>query len=235
MRRLSVLLLLVLPIFAAAAPFEARSPRHLLTIQPVALKDGSVHYDMKITDLVTGKVLGTPKMMGLGGMLAHEPIDVDGLHIVVQLGDAGGDLTVNVTFEKGDEVVDEIRATWLLKQRRVHLHASTALRVGGDVKAPVVVERVEPVYPDEARKAYISGTVIIEMIVDRTGHVADAVVLKPLPMGLSDCALDAVKQWVFTPGTLNGMPVDVIFLQAVNFKLDSTPPVVNSPQRQKEH
>src|SRR4051812_41724743 len=176
MRRLSVLLLLVLPIFAAAAaPFEARSPRHLLTIRPVALKDGSVHYDMKITDLATGKVLGTPTMMGGGGILAHEPIEAGGVHIVVQLGDAGSELTVNVVFEKGDDVVDEIRATWLLEPRRVHLHASTALRVGGDVKAPVVVQRVEPVYPAEARKAYVGGTVVIEMIVDRNGHVGEAV------------------------------------------------------------
>ena len=90
------------------------------------------------------------------------------------------------------------------------------LRVGGDVKAPVIIERVEIVYPPAARAAQIQGIVIIEAIIDRNGNVKDARVLKPLPLGLDEAALKAVKQWKFKPGTLHGQPVDVIFIVTVN-------------------
>jgi protein TonB len=94
------------------------------------------------------------------------------------------------------------------------------LRVGGDVKAPTVINRVEPVYPEVARKARISGIVIVECIIDKTGNVTNVQVLKPLPFGLDQAAVDAVRRWKFRPGTLNGQPVDVIFNLTVNFKLN---------------
>jgi protein TonB len=93
------------------------------------------------------------------------------------------------------------------------------MRVGGDVAPPTAVTRVEPVYTDIARKAHISGIVIIETIIDRNGNVTDARILKGLPLGLDQSALDAVKRWKFKPGTLNGQPVPVIFTLTVNFQL----------------
>lgn len=88
------------------------------------------------------------------------------------------------------------------------------------MKAPVVRQRVEPVIPEEARKARVSGIVIIEAVIDRQGRVSEARVLKPLPFGLDDAAIEAVKQWTFEPGTLDGQPVDVIFNLTVNVKPD---------------
>jgi protein TonB len=95
------------------------------------------------------------------------------------------------------------------------------LRVGGDVKAPVVTNRVEPKYTETARTARVSGIVIVEAIIDKSGHVDQVRVVKGLPMGLSEEAERAVRQWHFRPGTLNGQPVDVIFNLTVNFKLTS--------------
>ena len=92
-------------------------------------------------------------------------------------------------------------------------------RVGGDVKAPVVISRVEPAYPEEARVNRISGIVIVEALIDRNGDVRNVQVLKPLPYGLDQAAVDAVKQWKFRPGTLAGEPVDVLFNLTINFKL----------------
>jgi TonB family protein len=228
MRRLAILaLLLTTAVSAYAASYEARSPRHLVTIEPVSLPSGQTRYDLTITDVATGKVLGTPSMIGRRVLLAHEPIDVAGLHITLQLGDDGTSLTVNIGFEQSDTVIDEIRANWMLKPRRARLHASCAVRVGGEVKAPKVLKKVDPVYPEDARLARVSGIVIVEVVIDRTGHVVDGVVLKPLPFGLSESALDAVKQWIFEPGTVKGSPVDVIFTLTVNFKLDPAPPAEN--------
>ena len=119
--------------------------------------------------------------------------------------------------------------TWTLAQRRsLKLADGTSklpLRVGGDVKAPVVIERVEPAYPPEAAKARIAGIVIIEAIIDETGRVTDERVLKDLPFGLGDAAVAAVKQWRFRPGTLNGRPVPVLFNLTVSFH-----PPLSSPQ-----
>ena len=93
------------------------------------------------------------------------------------------------------------------------------MRVGGDVKAPKVTNRVDPEYTAIARQARVSGVVVIEATIDRNGNVDRVKVVKGLPMGLSEAAERAVKQWKFRPGTLNGQPVDVIFNLTVNFTL----------------
>ena len=58
-----------------------------------------------------------------------------------------------------------------------------------------------------------------QSFIDRNGNVRDVKVLKPLPFGLDQAAVDAVRRWKFKPGTLNGTPVDVIFNLTVNFKI----------------
>jgi len=93
------------------------------------------------------------------------------------------------------------------------------LRVGGDVKAPVVIKRVEPTYNELARHAKTQGVVVIEAVIDKDGNVDKVKVIKGLPMGLSEAAEAAVRGWKFKPGTLNGEPVDVIFNLTVNFTL----------------
>ncbi len=78
-----------------------------------------------------------------------------------------------------------------------------ALRVGGNIKAPVKVKDVRPVYPPIAREAGVSGVVIIEVRIGTDGTVEEAHVLKSIPL-LDQAALDAVKQWQFVPTLLNG-------------------------------
>lgn len=94
------------------------------------------------------------------------------------------------------------------------------VRVGGNVKAPIAIRRVDPIYTEAARKARIQGIVIIEAVIDREGNVTDARVLKPLPLGLDLAALNAVKQWKFKPGTLNGQAVPVYYNLTVNFRIE---------------
>jgi TonB family protein len=96
------------------------------------------------------------------------------------------------------------------------------IRVGGNVQAPERVKYVAPLYPAEAASARVTGIVILEAIVDPTGSVSDARVLKSIPV-LDQAALDAVKQWRYTPTTLNGVPVPVILTVTVNFSLSDTP------------
>lgn len=93
------------------------------------------------------------------------------------------------------------------------------LRAGGDVTAPVVLNRVEAVIPEIAKKARVGGIVIIEATIDEEGRVIAAKVLKGLPFGLSEAALEAVRQWTFRPATKDGEPVAVIYNVMVNIKL----------------
>jgi len=92
------------------------------------------------------------------------------------------------------------------------------VRVGGAIKQPSKVKNVNPVYPPIAQSARVSGVVIVEATIGPDGHVKDAKILRSIPL-LDQAALDAVKQWVFTPTLLNGVPVPVIMTVTVNFTL----------------
>lgn len=96
------------------------------------------------------------------------------------------------------------------------------VRVGGNVKAPHVIHRIDPEYTEVARKGRVSGIVVVEAIIDRQGNVDRVRVIKGLPLGLSDAAADAVRKWKFKPGTMGGQPVDVIFNLTVTFTLDGS-------------
>jgi len=73
------------------------------------------------------------------------------------------------------------------------------LPVGGDVKAPVVIRRVQPVYPKLAITARMNGTVVVECIIDKNGRVREARVLTSTSPMFNQSALDAVQQWQFAP------------------------------------
>jgi TonB family protein len=92
-----------------------------------------------------------------------------------------------------------------------------ALKVGGSVRQPVKIKDVAPVYPAIARSNKIGGTVVIEATIGADGKVIDAQVIKSVPV-LDQAALDAVRQWVYTPTLLNGKPVPVNITVTVDFK-----------------
>ena len=92
------------------------------------------------------------------------------------------------------------------------------VRVGGNIKPPTKIRNVPPVYPPIAQSARVQGVVIIEATIGPNGKVTDARVLRSIPL-LDQAALDAVRQWEFTPTLLNGVPVPVIMTVTVNFTL----------------
>jgi TonB family protein len=96
-------------------------------------------------------------------------------------------------------------------------------RVGGEVTRPEIVSQTRPVYTELARKSRVTGTVIVEAIIDEQGDVTNARVLKGLPMGLDQAALDAITTWKFKPATLEGHPVKVYYVLTVNFQVDDSP------------
>ena len=96
--------------------------------------------------------------------------------------------------------------------------ASGRVRVGGGIQEPKLIRKVPPVYPPDALAARIEGIVIIEAVIDVNGAVKELKVLRSQPL-LETAAVDAVRQWLFTPTLLNGVPVEVIMTLTVNFTL----------------
>ncbi|HEV7426169.1 MAG TPA: TonB family protein [Thermoanaerobaculia bacterium] len=91
------------------------------------------------------------------------------------------------------------------------------LRITGDVKAPVVIRRVDPQYPKTAIALHLNGTVVVECIIDKSGRVREAHVVSSTSPFFNQSAVGAVQQWQFTPGSLHGTPVDTIFDLTVTF------------------
>jgi TonB family protein len=93
-----------------------------------------------------------------------------------------------------------------------------SVRVGGSIPEPRKLKNVSPFYPAAARQARVQGVVILECTIGVDGRVKDIKVLRGVPL-LDAAAMDAVRQWVYTPTLLNGVPVPVIMTVTVNFKL----------------
>ncbi len=93
------------------------------------------------------------------------------------------------------------------------------LKVGGDVKEPVEIQRVQPTYPEEARKNRVQGRVVVRAVIDEKGVVTKVEAVESSDPMLTESALDAVKKWTYKPATKKGKPVKVFLTVTVSFKL----------------
>ncbi len=92
------------------------------------------------------------------------------------------------------------------------------VRPGGDLQPPAKVRHVTPVYPELARRAGVEGVVVLECVIDPSGHVAEVKILRGQPL-LDRAAVEAVRQWVYRPTRLNGVPVAVLLTVTVRFRI----------------
>lgn len=94
-------------------------------------------------------------------------------------------------------------------------------RPGNGVTRPRVMKDVKPKYTDEARAAGIQGTVVLDVVVQEDGKVGEVKVAKSLDTtyGLDDQAVNAMKQWLFSPGTKDDKPVAVRVEIEMTFRL----------------
>ena len=97
--------------------------------------------------------------------------------------------------------------------------ATAPIRLHSGIRAPTKLVHVPPAYPAIARTARVQGLVIIEATIDTDGAVVSTRVLKSVPL-LDQAAVDAVRQWRFTPTLLNNVAVPIIMTVTVNFALE---------------
>jgi protein TonB len=93
------------------------------------------------------------------------------------------------------------------------------VRVGGDIKEPTLTYRVDPVYPLLTVVRQLEGVVILEAVVDEEGRVESIRVLRS-PGVFEQAAVEAVRQWRYSPVILNGRPEKFILAVTVSFRLD---------------
>jgi protein TonB len=95
--------------------------------------------------------------------------------------------------------------------------ATGPLYVTGDVKPPVAIHRVEPVYPAALVRAKVSGTVKLLCVIDKEGNVRNPQVISSTFAAFDQSAIDAVQKWRFVAGSLRGRAVDTYFELTVRF------------------
>jgi len=142
-----------------------------------------------------------PDDAGLGGVPGGVPGGVAGGSMGGVLGGVIGGVRTTTDAPKAPEV----------KSR-------APVRVGGHVREPHLLHRVEPTYPALARQTRMTGTVLIDAVLDEHGNVVQMNVVSGPPL-LIQAAIDAVKQWKYEPTYLNDEPVAVALSISVTFRL----------------
>lgn len=134
---------------------------------------------------------------------------------------APGDWTRAVTLQVGTltetiTVQEQRRKT----PRKPSDSAPAPVRVGGNIKPPMKLRDVKPVYPEAMRDAGIQGTVPLEALIGVDGSVASVrVISAQVHPDLAQAAINAVRQWKFSPTLLNGREVEVVMNVSISFQL----------------
>jgi len=92
-------------------------------------------------------------------------------------------------------------------------------RPGTGITAPAIIREVKPDYTEEGRRRHLEGDVVLEIVVKSDGSVGSVKLVQGLGAGLDQRAMEAVRQWRFSPAKRYGVPVDVIVEVAMEFKL----------------
>jgi len=93
------------------------------------------------------------------------------------------------------------------------------IRAIGDIKPPELIKKVDPIYPEAARKSGVEEVVTLEVQTDIFGRVKNVKILRSIDSLFDKAATDAVRQWKYEPKLINERPREVIFTVTVRFKL----------------
>ncbi|HEX4068024.1 MAG TPA: TonB family protein [Acidobacteriaceae bacterium] len=96
--------------------------------------------------------------------------------------------------------------------------APRRITLGGQVQAAKLINKVPPQYPEVARSAHVTGTVVLRAVVSKSGGIEQLQLVSGPPL-LAKAAMDAVTQWRYRPTVLNGQPVEVDTTISVVFSL----------------
>jgi len=133
----------------------------------------------------------------------------------------GHDSSLSMTLKVGvvTEQVDVV-AEGTVKALPGTVGEPRRLRLGGNIQAPKLLDKIQPVYPAAAKAAGVEGTVILHAIIGMKGDpLSLRVVNTQVDPELARAAVEAVSKWRYSPTVLNGEPIEVDTTVTVNFKL----------------
>jgi TonB family protein len=104
------------------------------------------------------------------------------------------------------------------------LGSPEVFQVGNGVTVPLVIREQKPTYPPAVMRDGVQGGVNLECVVLTDGTVGDVRVTKPLHPELDEAAMRTLRQWIFKPGTKDGVAVPVQVEVEMHFRLGSGPP-----------
>jgi len=120
---------------------------------------------------------------------------------------------------KPRRLVFSVTVKFMLKDKEEEDFEKGAVKIEGELEPPKLLKKVEPVYPEEARKAGVSGIVILNVKTDELGRVIKVKILKSPDPLLDKAAVNAVMQWIYEPFIHKGKPRPTVFTVTVKFKL----------------
>ncbi len=106
--------------------------------------------------------------------------------------------------------------------------ATDIARLDDDALQPVLIHSVEAVYPELAKRARVSGTVILHITIAEDGGVQDVKVMQGHPL-LNQAAIEAVQQWRYIPAMRDGKPIPTATTVTISFKIGAQPVIIGPP------
>ena len=135
---------------------------------------------------------------------------------------SGGDFSQNISMEIGT-IMEEVQVVPAGTRQPLPMGTTgkpSRLRLGGDLEASHRITKVQPIYPDSAKSAGISGSVILHAVISTDGKPLSLRVMNSqIDPDLARSAVEAVSQWRYTPTLLNGEPIEVDTTITVNYSL----------------
>ena len=185
-----------------------------VTVNFSLTKDGGAMPAARLTGIETGSL---PAEMAetLRARLAHlqgEPVNAAEINAIVQ--GVSPNLRISLRSDAANASVLTIASTAAVFAKG----ETPQIRVGGNVQAAKMVNKVAPAYPPEAKRERIQGTVRFAALIGMDGRVKQLYVEGGHPL-LVESATKAVQQWEYQPTLLNGNPVEVLTSIDVNYTL----------------
>ena len=140
--------------------------------------------------------------------------------------DAGRDFSESFTLQVG-AITEHVTVVPENSTKPVPVETTSGkpsrVSIGGTVQAAKIITKVQPVYPESARSAGISGTVVLHAVIGMDGKpLSLRVKNSQIDPDLARSAVEAVSQWRYTPTLLNGEPIEVDTTIMVNYSLESS-------------
>lgn len=138
--------------------------------------------------------------------------------VVVTAGTAAR-VDINLALGGMSEAVT-VRTSRTAPSPQMPARAPERIPIGGNVQPSKMIKNVRPVYPPDLKDQGINGVVKIKAIISKTGDILNPTVVNTVDSRLAQAALDAVKQWQYTPTLLNGEAVEVVTTIDITFDFD---------------